>query len=312
MRRIVGLGLLGLGVFLIVLAPLARFYVYPQLAVVPVDQNTTSVLVGPDAQVFDISSLEVIDTDLETTAKTVGDIKASNEAPEDVAVWVNTSSTKDSGGTVRSRSVDRVAFDRTTGMAVNCCGEYYESVEGELQPVKHEGLVFKFPFDTEKKTYPWWDTTLLETVPIGYRRTEEIEGITTYVFSHTIEPTQYATAEVPASVLEVDQDGNVEAERMYSNVRTLWVEPETGVVVKRSEEQYNTLRYDGEDRLITTAVTTVFDDATVKDYVDEYGPKAMQLNLVRNLLPLGALIVGVLLIIVGIALSRRPTGARVR
>ena len=39
--------LTGLGVFVLGVALLARFYAYDQLAVVPLDQDTTSVSVGP-------------------------------------------------------------------------------------------------------------------------------------------------------------------------------------------------------------------------------------------------------------------------
>lgn len=310
MRRIVGLVLVGLGMFMLVLAPLARFYAYPNLAVVPVDQNSTSVLVGPDATVFDIASLSEIQTDLTTTAKTVGDIEASEDADDNVAVWVNTSSTKDEDGVVRSRSIDRVAFDRTSAEAVNCCGEFYETVDGEPEPVEHKGLVFKFPFNTQKKSYPWWDTTLLRTVPIEFERVEEVNGLQTYKFTQTIEPTVTATAEVPAAIVGAEGTDSVEAERVYSNIRTLWAEPHTGVVIKRSEEQLSTLRYQGEDVVTTTQVNTGYDDATVEANVDEYGDKASQLNLVRNILPLAGLVGGGLLLIIGLALALTGSARR--
>ena len=110
MRRIIGLVLIGVGMFLLVLAPLARFYAYPRLAVAPYDQNTLTVLDGPNATVFDIASLKEIQTDLTTTAKTIGDIGGSEKAPEGDTVWVTTSSTRDSTGAVRSRSIERAAF----------------------------------------------------------------------------------------------------------------------------------------------------------------------------------------------------------
>ncbi len=259
-----------LGHFLIVVAPLARFYMYPKLAVAPADQDSVSVLVGPDANVFDVSTLKNITTDLKTTAVTLGDVEAAEKAPDGVVVWVNTSSSKDEDGVVRSRDVDRVAFDEYTAEAVNCCDEYYSDVEGEQRAVEHKGLVFKFPFDTQKKDYDFWDSTLLKALPIRYAGVEEVEGVTVYKFIQDIEPTAYATMDAPASLLDLeDVEGNVEAEQVYSNARTLWVEPNTGVILKRTEEQYNTLRYEGEDRLVTTAVTTAYDDKTVKDNADE-------------------------------------------
>ena len=304
MRRIIGLVLVGLGAFVLVAAPMLRFYAYPNLAVAPIDQDSVSTLIGQDATVFDVSSLEEITTDLTTTAQTVGDIEASEEAGDDVRVWVNTSSTKDSDGIVRSRSVDRVAFDATTGEALNCCGEFYETVENEPEQIEHKGLVFKFPFDTQKKTYDFWDSSLRQTVPIEYTGVSEVEGVTVYVFNQAIEPTATSTQDVPASLLGVDEEGTVSADRMYSNVRTLWIEPNTGVILKREEQQNNTIRYEGEDRITTTQVVTGYDDATIKENADKYGPLGSLLNLVRNLLPLILLIVGPLLILGGLVLGR--------
>jgi hypothetical protein len=297
--------LLGLGAFLLVLAALLKFYAYPQLAVAPIDQNSESILIGPDATVFDIGSLSEIDTDLTTSARTVGDIEASEEAGDDVRVWVNTSSTTDSDGVVRSRSVDRVAFDAHTGEAVNCCDEFYETVEGEQTPVEHQGLVFKFPFGTEKTTYDWWDSTLLEAVPIEYTGTEEVAGYETYVFEHTIEPTVTGTIEVPADVLGEEGEDSLEADRVYSNVRTLWVEPNTGVVLKRTEQQDNYLEYDGERRVTTTEVTTGYTEETTQDFADEYGGLGRLLNLANVTLPIVFVVLGLVLVVGGVLLYRR-------
>ncbi|QNN53032.1 DUF3068 domain-containing protein [Nocardioides mesophilus] len=311
MRRIVGLVLVGLGMFLLVLAPLARFYAYPKLAVAPYDQNTLTVLNGPGATVFDIASLSEIRTDLTTTAKTVGDLKASEDAPDGVTVWVNTSSTKDSKGVVRSRSIDRAAFDQNSGEAVNCCGEFYETVEGEQQPVRHEGLVFKFPFNTQKQTYQWWDTSLLKAVPIKFERVEDVNNVTTYKFVQTIEPTVTGTAKVPPALVGAKGSKPVKVERVYANERALWVEPRTGVVFDRVESQRSTLRYQGKDVITTTAVDTSYSDATIRSRIDKYEPLGNELNLVRNTVPLIALIAGLLLVVIGAALALTGRGRHV-
>src|SRR5690606_10499929 len=122
--------LLGVGIFMLVTAGLLRFYAYDQLAVAPIDQNSINTLVGPDANVFDTGSLENITTNLTTTAKTVGLVKATEKAPDDVVVWETTTSTKSDDGVVRSRSVERIAFNAHTGEAVNCCDEYQSDTEG--------------------------------------------------------------------------------------------------------------------------------------------------------------------------------------
>ena len=88
--------------------------------------------------------------------------------------------------------------------------------------------------------------------------------------------------------------------------RTLWVEPNTGVVIKRTEAQLLTLRYEGVDKLTTTQVTTGYDDATVKANADTYGSKGKQLALVHGTLPVASGVLGALLLLAGLfGASRR-------
>lgn len=303
--------LLGIGAFCIVVAVLLRFYAYDKLAVAPVDQNSVSTLVGPNATVFDTGKLEEVQVDLTTTAKTVGDIDATEKADGNVRVWVTTTSTKSDDGVIRSRSVEKIAFDAFTAEAVNCCNPYVENDEGSREKIQPKGLLVKFPFETKKKTYQWWDADLGRAVPIKYIKTEDVEGLETYKFEQTIEPIVTSTIELPADLLGVDdEEGVLEAEMTYSNVRTLWVQPATGVVIKRSEKQHNTIRYDGEDRIITTDVTTGFDDKTVKENADTYGSLAMMLGLVKTWIPLGLLLLGLVLIGLGITRSQRREHVR--
>lgn len=300
-----GIALTALGAFLLVAALMIKVYAYPKIAVAPKDQNSLTTLLGPDATVFDISSLSEITTDLTSSYITVGDVKAAEKEGNNVVVWLTKASTKSSDGVVRSRSIDRVAFDATSGEAVNCCGEFYETTADDPQSIQHKGLLVKFPFNTQKKTYDFWDSNILQAVPIKYVSTEDVEGVTTYKFTHTIEPTQTGTIELPADLLGEDGDESLEGQRMYSNIRTLWVEPETGVIIKREEQQDNTIDYDGTPRITTTKVTTAYDDATVKDNADTYGPLATQLKLLRTTLPLVFLILGLLMLIGGFVLMRR-------
>jgi len=300
--------LAAVGVFLVVAAALLRFYAYDKLAVAPIDQNSVNTLVGEDANVFDTGSLSNITTDLTTTAKTVGLVEETEDAPDGVVVWETTTSTRSADGVIRSRSIERIAFDAYTGEAVDCCDAYQGDVEGTNEPVVREGQLVKFPFNTEKKTYQWWDSELGEAVPIDYEKEEDVEGLKTYKFSQTIEPTVVGTMDAPKSILGVEGEGNVEAEMTYSNVRTLWVEPRTGVVIKRSEQQYNTIRYDGEDRVVTTEVDTQFDEETVQDNVDTYGTLSTLLFLLRTVLPLVFLVLGLALIAWAVIRARRGHG----
>lgn len=307
MRRF-GLILVGLGAFLLVTAALVKFYAYPKLAVAPKNQDSITVLSGPGATIFDTSSLKEIQTDLTTKVRTIGDVDEANDHGDNVVVWYSKSSTKSSDGIVRSRSTDKVAFDATSGEAVNCCGEYVENEEGDPQEIKHKGLLVKFPFNTQKQTYDWWDDNINQVVPIKFVDTETIEGLNLYKFEQTIEPTETGTIDLPLSLLGEEGDATVTAQRLYSNVRTLWVEPNTGVIIKRMEQQNNTIAYNGEDKITTTKVDIGYDDATVKANADKYGPLGSGLKLAHTTLPLLFGILGLLALIGGAFLTRRQGG----
>lgn len=304
--RKIALVLVGLGAFLLVLGLLVRFYAYPALARVPLETNTVTTLVGPGATIFDKGSLKEITTDLTTKVITLGDVAAAKAEGHDTVVYISKSSTRSGDGVIRARSVEREAFNAVSALAVNCCGEFVEDTQGQQVPVKHEGLLVKFPFNTQKHDYNFWDGTLNKAVPATYQGTVQVNGVTAYHFVQTIPRTQVGTLEVPASILGLKAKGNVTADQMYANVRTLDVEPNTGVILKRIEQQDSTLAYGGSDRVTLTKVSTGYDDATVKKNTDEYGPKGSQLALLRGTLPWILGIIGVLCIGVGALLRLRP------
>jgi len=287
------------GAFLLVGAFALRFYAYPKLAVAPVAQESTTRLIGRDARIFDLATLKEISTDLTTVARTVGDVGAAEELSDDVRVWVNTSSTRSSDGVVRKRKVERVAFDATSGEAIDCCGGYLETEKGERRTIRHQGLVFKFPFETEQRAYTWWDDTLLEAVPAEFEGIETLEGLTVYRFESDIPRSRVAEHEVPGSLLEVDRRGNVMAQEMYANHRTFWVEPHTGVIIDRLEKVTSTLAYRGEDRLTLTKVATQYTDDTVQHNVETYGTLGKLLGLVRGPAPWAMGLAGLLLLALG-------------
>ena len=139
--RVIGRVLVGLGVFLIVLAPFMRYYAYPRLAQAPADQTLKIVSYGPNANVFDTKSLTNIKTNLTATRLVQGDVAAADKEGNDTVVWNSTVSTVDDNGIVRSRTIERAAFNANTSASVNCCGEYVSVTKGVDRHVKHTGIV---------------------------------------------------------------------------------------------------------------------------------------------------------------------------
>ncbi|MBJ7355934.1 DUF3068 domain-containing protein [Nocardioides sp.] len=305
MRRLLGPILVGIGAFLIVTGVLARFYAYPALAVAPIDQNSVTKLEAKDATILDLSTLKEVTTDMSVVNRTVGDVEASEEAGDGTLVWAGTTSYRDEIGNIRSRSAERYAHDAHTGEAINCCGAFEETTDGEREEVKRSGQISKYPFGTEKKDYKFWDATLGQAVTTKFVKESEIEGLKVYEFKYEVPTTTVGTREVPPSLVGETGTDALEVEIQYSTITQHWVEPTTGVVIDRVSETANTLALDGETLITTSGGTFQYTDEQVKENVDEYKGKASSLQAVQTTVPLVGIVLGLLVLLGGILLSRR-------
>src|SRR5215210_6097201 len=181
MRRVLGGVLLGLGVFLLVLAPMLKFLIYPSLAKAPFEKIKPSVSEGKDISRY--VSAEGTTTKIplvRATRTVVPDVKASTDdvIVYNVSVCINVvqgdtpKCLDDDDSRMLSVTTDRVAFDRNTGLAVND-RRFAEALNGNKK-VRHAGLSYKFPFDTKKKSYPFFDTTLGKAYPMRYIGEEKV------------------------------------------------------------------------------------------------------------------------------------------
>lgn len=296
--------IMGVGAFILTMGLLFKFYAYPKLAVVPTDQNSTSVVQDPDATFFDADNVEPGSGELTTTVRIIGDPEASEAASEetgrDVAVW-NMGQISDNNGDnmPMAGSTSVAVFDRHTGEAINCCGE---SENGE--EIQREGLIVKFPFDTQPvDDYMWWDATVAQAFPVTYEGEETVQGMDLYKFQSDVPLTKYTEMELPGSLFGGEPTSPaVTADRYYSNERTFWVDPVTGVVIDRVEVQHQEFRYDGET-VPALDTTSSFTEETVNTNVEDYKDKSSQLAMVQSTLPMIFTVVGVLLLLVGIVLS---------
>ncbi len=299
MQRIIGFVLIGLGAFLLVLAPMARFVIYPGVAKAPVDVYSQGTSLGPGATVLSIANLAAgedpeVQTDIESTRTTRGDVEASTG---DLAVYDSFSNTTDADGTTLSASTERVGFDRFTGEADPDFDHTVDTGDGP-ESVAYVGQVFKMPFDAKQTEYLWWDGSVQDATPMVFEATEDVNGLRTYKYVQVIEPTKVDELEVPGSVVG-SEDDEVTLDRMYSNTRTVWIEPNTGAVIKGAESQDSYAELDGNRVLTITQADIGYSEEAIQANVDEYGPLGSQLNLVKNLLPVWGAIAGVILLIVG-------------
>jgi hypothetical protein len=302
MRRFLGPVLLGLGVFLLVLAGMLRFYVADRVVVTPIDQFAQTVAPGPGTY-LDPAALQERTGDLVATRRLVADVAASDK---DTAVWnVSVVLTTGDGQFVRA-TVDRVATDRRTGEAVNCCGESVDS-----QPIRHSGVSYKFPFGTKKQDYAFWDPNSKTALPARYVSTEKVQGLDTYKFIQQIPAQQIQTQEVPGSLVGQPGTPSVQAPVFYTDTRTVWVEPKTGVIVKGNEQNKTTLRdSSGQDKATVLQFDLTFDDATQRSQAKLAKDNITKIDLVTIWAPLLGLLLGLILVVAGLIIMRAADRSR--
>ena len=298
MRRVLGGVLLGLGVLLVVGAALVKWVAAPALVKIPDDVSLTTVAQG-SSQVFVLQAQAVQTVPVIATRIVRSDAKAGTSS---VGVFDETLCLRNRAGITQpgpdgcvpntdpafvQRTTDRVAFDRKTALAVPNGQQYGAAVNGDPN-IRHVGLSYTFPIDTEKQSYPFFDTVVGKAYPMNYRGTEKLNGLDVYRFEQA----------VPDSDIKIQDllPGK------YSNVRVVWVEPTTGVIVKGSEQIKETFAAGGQTAF---SGTLVFNDASVKSQADYAKKQLSKVHLIRIWIPLTLAVLGVVLIVVGLLLLLR-------
>ena len=168
--------------------------------------------------------------------------------------------------------VDTVTLNRRTAMAVSSDTNPRGSVQKPRTmddtkppttiPLKHDGLNYRFPFNVEKKTYPYFDPIAQKTFDANYDGEEDVLGLTTFHFKQNVgldnDGKLVAPVEYP-SLYDRDEDANVTARaalwglpgppdeqvtmtRYYAAQRDFWVDPVSGTIVKSKERGVSLLR----------------------------------------------------------------------
>jgi Porin PorA len=302
MARRVGFVLVFVGLFLLFFGLFERFYAYPRLKKAPLDQYSSPVATGTGTY-FNRSPdklAEVTGAQLMNKRIVRGDVAAGTD---EVAVWDSFNSTIDTADQgVITATQERIALDRVTAQSVQCCGE---------NP-RHQGLTLKFPFDTEKATYQFWDGPAQRALPAAFTRTETLNGVDVYRFEQRIGPLDVGDQEIPGTLAGDPDTPSVQTNIVYTNLKTLWVEPTTGIIVKAQQDATQVLETPGGEQILTLidAVLT-YDEATVEQNADDAASGANRLRLLGTILPVAALLLGLISVAAGLVLLRSPEGRRV-
>ncbi|MFD7661598.1 DUF3068 domain-containing protein [Streptomyces sp. NPDC059788] len=298
--------LLGVGVFLLVLAPMLAWYVTPRAQRTPVDIDATTVFTGTGSY-FDTGTLRTRNRQKITiTRHVLGDVPESERSGR--AVW-DVSTTVDTPVTLELRdprkafqwTLERWVTDRRTNAPVHCCEE---------APTRFEGDAYlKFPFDVQRRTYRWWDATLGAAVPLRFAGTKHVQGYEGYRFTGTVEPTRTGSRQVPGRLVGRPRQGQVQAEEWYANSGIeLVVDQRTGRIIDASVSPHKTLRAPGAraDAVTLLRGTDIeFTPATQRKQVALADADSTRLKTVGETAPLAAAVAGGGLTLFGVVLVIR-------
>ncbi|MBT2901058.1 DUF3068 domain-containing protein [Streptomyces sp. McG3] len=318
MRRRVGLVLLAFAVFFAALSPLLRWYAFPRLAKVPPNQYQEVVLEASPATLLDYTTLKARKVDKVTIVQTLkGNVEESEKiersAGRDVVVWDALSYIQGPDGKMVSEIPERYIFDAHSQAPVNATGEM---VDGD--PVRREGIEYKWPFLTEKRDYEYFDAQSRTTAPIHYKGTQTFRGLEVYYFEQTIPWTKVPMPKkMPIKGITAEQIAQTGMTRWYTTKRMFWVDPVTGAPVNGEEIHTEELR-DAKKMGMSEDTVTAFSghvkmrEDYIADTVDLVKSQRVLVLLLTSYLPWGFLGLGLGLLALALwleARSRNPERA---
>ncbi len=348
MLRFAACGIIGFGAALLIAALLLSTYTSSRITKIPLDIDTTLISDGTGAA-LDSASFSGDHIVINQNVPLVSQQQITVESPANADVVTlqagtsvrRTDKQKDTG--LLLAIVDTVTLNRKTAMAVSddthTGGSVQKprSITDESPPtaslLRHDGLSYRFPFHTEKKTYPYFDPIAQKAFDVNYDSQEDVNGLTTYRFTQNVGynaegklvaavpyPSLYADrgdAKVTTTAamwgLPGDPAEQITMTRYYAAQRTFWVDPVSGTIVKETEHANHYFARDPLKPEVTLAdykVTSTED--TVESQVNSARDERDRLALWSRVLPITFTAVGLIALIGGgllASFSLRTEGA---
>jgi len=335
MLRFAACGIIGLGAALLIAALLLSTYTSSRIAKVPLDIDTTLISDGTGTA-LDSASLSGDHVVVNQNVPLVSQQQISVESPANADVVTlqagitlrRTDKQKDTG--LLLAIVDTVTLNRKTAMAVSDDTHTGGSVQkprayGDdnpptAMPLRHEGLSYRFPFHTEKKTYPYFDPIAQKAYDVNYDTEEDVNGLATYRFTQNVgynPDGKLVSPVVYPSLYPGNEDGKVTTSaamwglpgdpaeqvtmtRYYAAQRTFWVDPVSGTIVKETEHADHYYARDPlkpEVTLVDYKVTS--NEETVEAQVNSARDERDRMSLWSRVLPITFTAVGLIALIGG-------------
>jgi hypothetical protein len=297
MGRLVGPVLSFLGAFLVAIGLLAQFYLGTALLKTPLNVDEVIHVDGtadiPNSQ-GKVESTKVLawstyHVDTSRSDSKVVSFQNSQCLVKNVGNPPGCVSAADKQQRLLSATTDDYATDRRTAESVN---------DPKYLPagaVPHQGVINKWPFLAQKRTYTFWDDGTQKGYPATYAGTSTLDGHAVYVYD----------VSVPRTKIEVAAG----LKGYYTDEKQVYVDQLTGSVINQVEHQVRTDTHGNP----VIDLHIEFTDAQIHKLVDDARTNGKQLHLIRNVVPLVGYVVGGPLLVLGLLLTartrRRPQGA---
>lgn len=183
MLRFAACGIIGLGAALLIAALLLTTYTTSRITKVPLDVDATLISDGTGTA-LDSASLSTDHVVVNQNVPLVSQQQISVESPANADVVTlqvgsslrRTDKQKDTGlllaivdtVTLNRKTATAVSDDTHTGGAVQKPRTINDENPPTAIPLRHDGLSYRFPFHTEKKTYPYFDPIAQKPFNVNY------------------------------------------------------------------------------------------------------------------------------------------------
>jgi hypothetical protein len=339
MLRMAACGIMGLGAALLIAALLLSTYTGSRITKIPLDLDATMIGEGSGTTV-DPASLYSPKLVVDKNVPVVSQLQIDVESPAnaDVVTFQVGSSVrrsdkqKDSGlllalvdtVTLNRKTATAVSDDTHPGGAVQKPRGFKDESPATNIALPHEGLSYRFPFHTEKRSYPYFDPIAQKAFEANYNGEEDVNGLSAYKFTQDVgydadgklaEPIRYpslyaddADSKVTNTAfmwgLPGDPDEKITMTRYYAAQRTFWVDPESGTIVKEQERANHYYARDAlkpEVTLVDYKITS--NEETVEAQVNTARNERDRLALWSRVLPITFTAAGVIALIGGLLLG---------
>jgi hypothetical protein len=327
-----GIALVVIGIILVIMAPIWKWVIGPQFVKIPDNLNETAVYDGTLTLYANPVTLTLIPAGLKIPITvTRRDISRPASSTSSVAVIEEkvlvTTTVADSA---TKTLVAGLGYDKF--FALN--RKSSKNVSGYDKIKSREGYSILFPMGTQEKTYPVWDDDTGKTGDVVFVKESTLDGVThkgVKVFRFTgkgtiekmVAPPAGFPAQLPGSVIKqilgnpnlvIPDTALISIDYFKKTDATIVVEPRTGAIVDipayRDQFYVNRALSGPADYLQLASVAYSQTKASTATGVDNSAKYFGLLDLVQIWLPLIFLVVGLIILIVGVFLGRKPSGAK--